>query len=32
VWHIMEEGKATIHPYTGAAKIVDGVLHYDLPV
>ena len=29
VWHIMDAGKATEHPYTKPARIVDGVLRYD---
>jgi len=28
VWHIMSPGKATEHPYTSAARIVDGRLCY----
>jgi uncharacterized protein (DUF488 family) len=31
VVHIMDIGKATEHPYTKPAKIVDGVLRYDEP-
>ena len=27
--HIMNVGKAEEHPYTSAAKIVDGALRYD---
>lgn len=30
VMHIMGESKAREHPYTGAAVIVDGELHYDI--
>ena len=29
VMHIMNVGKAEEHPYTSAAKIVDGALRYD---
>ena len=29
VMHIMNVGKAEEHPYTSAAKIVDGELRYD---
>ena len=28
VWHIMAAGKSELHPYTSAAKIVDGRLSY----
>jgi hypothetical protein len=28
VLHIMEKGKAVEHPYTSAARIVDGELRY----
>jgi uncharacterized protein (DUF488 family) len=31
VWHIMDVNKAVEHPYTSAASIVDGRLHYDQP-
>jgi len=31
VLHIMGVGKETEHPYTSAAQIIDGQLHYDLP-
>lgn len=31
VMHIMAPGKAGEHPYTSAATIVDGKLHYDIP-
>jgi uncharacterized protein (DUF488 family) len=31
VVHIMDVGKATEHPYTKPARIVDGVLRYDEP-
>lgn len=31
VLHIMGKDKEVLHPYTKAAKIIDGVLHYDLP-
>jgi uncharacterized protein (DUF488 family) len=31
VMHIMEKGKASEHPYTSAARIVDGELRYDEP-
>lgn len=31
VMHIMDIGKATEHPYTKPARIVDGVVHYDEP-
>lgn len=31
VWHIMDRGKATEHPYTSPARIVDGRLRYDEP-
>jgi len=30
VMHITGESKAREHPYTGAAVIVDGELHYDI--
>lgn len=30
VMHIMDIGKGQEHPYTGAAVILDGVLHYDI--
>lgn len=30
VMHIMGEGKVKEHPYTGAAVIEDGILHYDI--
>jgi uncharacterized protein (DUF488 family) len=29
VMHIMDVGKATEHPYTKPARVVNGVLHYD---
>jgi uncharacterized protein (DUF488 family) len=31
VLHIMDVGKATEHPYTKPAKVIDGVLRYDEP-
>lgn len=31
VMHIMAPNKADEHPYTSAATIVDGELHYDIP-
>ena len=31
VWHIMDIGKATEHPYTKPARIVNGLLRYDEP-
>ncbi len=31
VMHIMSKGKATEHPYTSAARIVNGELRYDEP-
>jgi len=31
VWHIMGVDKATEHPYTKPAKVVDGVLRYNEP-
>jgi uncharacterized protein (DUF488 family) len=31
VFHIMGPGKATLHPYTSAARIEKGVLRYDEP-
>ena len=31
VWHIMSTGKATEHPFTKPAIVVDGVLSYGLP-
>lgn len=31
VMHIMNVGKATEHPYTKPARMVDGVLRYDVP-
>jgi uncharacterized protein (DUF488 family) len=31
VMHIMAKGKANEHPYTSAALVVDGELHYDEP-
>lgn len=32
VWHIMEKGKLTAHPYTSPARPVQGKLFYDEPV
>jgi hypothetical protein len=29
--HIMSKGKATEHPYSSAARIVNGELRYDEP-
>ena len=29
VMHIMDVGKATEHPYTKPARVVDGILRYD---
>ena len=31
VWHIMDIGKATEHPYTTPARILDGQLYYNEP-
>lgn len=31
VYHIMDIGKVTLHPYTKAARIENGELHYDEP-
>lgn len=31
VYHIMDIGKATEHPYTKAARVENGELHYDEP-
>jgi uncharacterized protein (DUF488 family) len=31
VMHIMDVGKATEHPYTKPAKVVNGILRYDAP-
>ena len=31
VWHIMNERKATEHPYTKQARVVNGILRYDEP-
>lgn len=31
VMHIMDVGKATEHPYTKPARVVDGILRYDEP-
>jgi hypothetical protein len=31
VLHIMDVGKATEHPYTKPAKVINGVLRYDEP-
>ena len=31
VWHIMDIEKATEHPFTKPARIVDGILRYDEP-
>lgn len=31
VWHIMSKDKVTEHPYTKPARIVNGVLRYDMP-
>lgn len=32
VFHIMGQNKETLHPFTKAATVINGVLHYDLPV
>jgi hypothetical protein len=29
--HIMDKGKATEHPWTSAARVVEGELRYDEP-
>ena len=31
VWHIMDIGKATEHPYTKPARVINGQLHYNEP-
>jgi uncharacterized protein (DUF488 family) len=31
VWHIMDIEKATEHPFTKPARIIDGILRYDEP-
>jgi uncharacterized protein (DUF488 family) len=31
VWHIMNMGKVTEHPYTKPARIIDGQLNYNEP-
>jgi uncharacterized protein (DUF488 family) len=31
VMHIMDKGKATEHPWTSAARVVEGELRYDEP-
>jgi uncharacterized protein (DUF488 family) len=31
VWHILDSREATLHPYTSAARLVDGRLDYSLP-